>query len=153
MEVENLLPPVHQPIRFELVTLPAPVHQDHPRVLLLQLQQQLKSFILLLALTTTLQQRKHHPHHRHHHRRHPLQIAGLVQSRQPLRHPDCEPSLHECNYFKRIDFPYLVDYVLHMLIAFGYPSVPPSLPCPFMCYYFGFKIDATNHVVYLFYYD
>lgn len=95
MEVESSLPPVHQPVSFEPVTVPAPVHQNHPR-LLLQQQQQLKSFILRLALTTTLQQEKHH-HHRPHHRRHPLQIAGLVQSRQPLRHPDCEPDLHVCN--------------------------------------------------------
>lgn len=101
MEVENSPPPVHQPVRFDRVTV-APVHHDHPRLLVLQhLPRRQKSFIQQIALTT-LQQGKHQLHHRHHqhHQRqrhhHPhLRRVELADSRQLLRHPDFGPISHE----------------------------------------------------------
>lgn len=104
MEVENSPPPVHQPVPFERVTV-APMHQDHPRLLLQQhLHLRLKSFIQQIALTT-LQQGKHqqlHRHHQHHrHRHHPLRRVELVDSRPLLRHPDFGQTSHEtlCGHF------------------------------------------------------
>lgn len=112
MEVENSPPPVHQPVPFERVTV-APMHQDHPRLLLQQhLHLRLKSFIQQIALTT-LQQGKHqqlHRHHQHHRHRHhhPLRRVELVDSRPLLRHPDFGQTSHEtlCGHFTRnpLDF-------------------------------------------------
>lgn len=93
MEVENSPPPVHQPTRFERVTVAPASHQDHPR-----LRQHLKSFIQQIALTT-LQQGNHRHRHHHHplqlHRLHPLRLVELVESRPLRRHPDFGPISHE----------------------------------------------------------